>query len=259
MSPAVGSEASTSTNVSRHNVVRGFKPGHISTSVRPLPAKADASKDQPMFTLEQWGCHRERSEDDDDDESAFEEEDSDEEWEDDDNEESGPPSVAEHRSQFPRVDSQANLTSRRSLLTNALHQGDRASRSSIRSSRTYTSNASSAGSSPHEDSGLMMLEQASRPKPIIMTTSNRADWKFEAEPAVGEAAKERHHQRGSKRQQSAINLPALRRAKTTGDVKGLNTNKQIRSITFRDDKKPHSSYNRFFYGRDASEYHRSGW
>ncbi|RYN63469.1 hypothetical protein AA0117_g12767, partial [Alternaria alternata] len=72
MSPAVGSEASTSTDVSEHSVVRGFEPGHISTSVRsstnlnptpilkktssfvtkPLPAKADASKKrQPMFTL----------------------------------------------------------------------------------------------------------------------------------------------------------------------------------------------------------------
>ena len=362
MSPAVGSEASTSTDVSEHSVVRGFEPGHISTSVRsstnlnptpilkktssfvtkPLPAKADASKKrQPMFTLggsseeengssfEAYSLQRSSlsqqlrnaapmrkttsfknevstrtfhdvsesseaaiesdSEDDDVDESAIEEEDSDEEWEDDDNEESGPPSVAEHRPQFPRVDSQANLTSRRSLLTTALHQGDRASalqnaasRSSpaIRRSRTHTPNGPSAGSSPHEDSGLMMREQASRPKPIIMTTSNvhppamspkttrrnmltseltgslrqNLLWERQQKNATTNAV--------AKRQQSAVNLPALRRAMTTGDVKGLNTNEQqaqIRSTTFRDDNKPDSSYNQFFDGGDAQEYHRSGW
>jgi hypothetical protein len=345
MSPAVGSEASTSTDVSEYNVVRGFKPGHISTSVRsstnlnstlkktpsfitkPLPAKADASKKQPMFTLggsseeenvssfeayllqrsslSQQLCNaapirkttsfknevstrtfhdvsesseaaiESDSEDDDVDESAIEEEDSDEEWEDDDNEESGPPSVAEHRPQFPRVDSQANLTSRRSLLTTALHHGDRASalqnaasRSSpaIRRSRTHTPNGPSASSSAHKDSGLMMLEQVSRPKPIIMATSNVHSpamspkttrrnmlsseltgslrqnllWERQQKNATTNAV--------AKRQQSAVNLPALRRAMTTGDVKGLNTNEQqaqIRSTTFRDDNKSDSSYNQF--------------
>ena len=66
----------------------------------------------------------------------------------------------------------------------------------------------------------------------------------------------------AKRQQSAVNLPALRPAMTTGDVKCLNTNEQqaqIRSITFRDDNKPDSSYNQFFDSADAQEYHRSGW
>jgi hypothetical protein len=66
----------------------------------------------------------------------------------------------------------------------------------------------------------------------------------------------------AKRAQSAVNLPALRRAMTTGDVKGLNTNEQqaqIRSTTFRDDNKPDSSYNQFFDDGDAQEYHRSGW
>jgi hypothetical protein len=72
MSPAACSEASSSTEMSEHSVVRGFEPGHISTSVRsstnlnptpilkktssfmskPLPTKADAGKKkQPMFTL----------------------------------------------------------------------------------------------------------------------------------------------------------------------------------------------------------------
>ncbi|KAI4605103.1 hypothetical protein J4E83_010839 [Alternaria metachromatica] len=362
MSPAVSSEASTSTDVSEHSVVRGFEPGHISTSVRsttnlnptpilkktssfvtkPLPAKADSSKKkQPMFTLggsseeengssfEAYSLQRsslsqqlrnaapmrkttsfknevstrtfhdvsesseaaiETDSEDDVDESAIEDEDSDEdEWEDDDNEESGPPSVAEHRPLFSRVDSKPNLTSRRSLLTTALHQGDRASalqneasRSSpaIRRSRTNAPNGPSTGNSPHEDKGLMMREPASRPKPIIMTTSNvhppamspktcrrnmltseltgslrqNLLWERQQKNATTNAV--------AKRAQSAVNLPALRRAMTTGDVKGLNTNEQqaqIRSTTFRDDNKPDSSYNQFFDGGDAQEYHRSGW
>jgi hypothetical protein len=223
------------------------------------------------------------SQEDDVDESAIEEEDSDEEWED---EKSGPPSVTEHDLQFPRVDSKPNLTSRRSLLTTAFHQGDRASalqnaasRSSptIRRSRTHTPDDPSIGSSSPEDSGLMMREQAYRSNLIITTTSNprllslspkttrrnmltseltgslrqNLMWERQQKNATTNAV--------AKRQQSAVNLPALRRAMTTGDVKGLNTNEQRALITFRDDNKPDSSYNQFFDGGDAQEYHRSGW
>ncbi|EFQ94295.1 hypothetical protein CFE70_009614 [Pyrenophora teres f. teres 0-1] len=360
MSPAAGSEASTSTEVSEHSVVRGFEPGHISTSIRsstnlnptpilkktcsfvtkPLPTKADYSKKkQPMFTLggsseEENGSsleayslaqrssltehlrrgppmrkttsfkaevstrtYHDASEseaaiesdsEDDVDESAIEEEDSDdEEWEDDDNEESGPPSVVD-RPMFPRVDSRVNLSSRRSLLTTALHQDDRASAlqnaasrssSAIRRSRTTAPNGPSTGNSPQEDGGLMMRAQASRPKPIIMTTSNvhppamspktcrrnmltseltgslrqNLLWERQQKNATTNAV--------AKRQQSAVNLPALRRAMTTGDVKGLNTNaqqSQIRSTTFRDDNKAISSFNDVFE-HGLGDYHKSGW
>ncbi|KAG9380023.1 DUF3295 multi-domain protein [Pyrenophora tritici-repentis] len=360
MSPAVGSEASTSTEVSEHSVVRGFEPGHISTSIRsstnlnptpilkktcsfltkPLPTKADyTKKKQPMFTLggsseEENSCsfdayspaqrssltdhlrrgppmrkttsfkaevstrtYHDASEseaaiesdsEDDVDESAIEEEDSDdEEWEDDDNEESGPPSVVD-RPMFPRVDSRVNLSSRRSLLTTALHQDDRAaalqnaasqSSSAIRRSRTTAPNGPSTGNSPQEDCGLMMRAQASRPKPIIMTTSNvhpptmspktirrqmltneltgslrqNLLWERQQKNATTNAV--------SKRQQSAVNLPALRRAMTTGDVQGLNTNaqqSQIRSTTFRDDNKAISSFNDVFE-HGLGDYHKSGW
>jgi hypothetical protein len=363
MSPAASSEASTSTEISEHSVVRGFEPGHISTSVRsstnlsptpilkktssfvskPLPAKADASKKrQPMFTLggsseEENGSSFEayslaqrssltdqlrkpalmrkttsfkaevstrtfqdatsgsedaiESESEEEvDESAIEEEDSDDEgWEDDEeNEEGGPPAVAD-RPMFPRVDSKPDLTSRRSLLTTAIHQGDRAtalqnaasqSSPAIRRSRNSRPNGPSTGSSPHEDGGLMMREPASRPKPIIMTTSNvhppamspkstrRAMMQSELTGSLRQNLLWERQQKNAttnavaKRAQSAVNLPALRRAMTTGDVKGLNTNDQqaqIRSTTFRDDNKPDSSYNQFFDGGDAQEYHRSGW
>jgi hypothetical protein len=299
-SPAISFGASTSTHVSQHTVVRGFEPGHISTSVRsitktcsfvikPLP-KNEVSTRTFHDVSESSEAAIETDSEDDVDESAIEDEDSDEdEWEDDDNEESGPPSVAEHRSLFSRVDSKPNLTSRRSLLTTALHQGDRASAlqneasqssPAIRRSRTTTPNGPSTGNSPNQDSGLMMREPASRPKPIIMTNSNvhppamspktcrRNMLTSELTGSLRQNLLWQRQQKNAtinavaKRAQSAVNLPALRRAMTTGDVKCLNTNEQqaqVRSTTFRDENKPDSSYNQFFDGGDAQEYHRSGW
>lgn len=369
----VGLEASTSTDVIEHSVVRGFKPGHISTSVRsitilkkisstltrPLPAKFDVNKKkQSMFTLgdsseeengssfETYSLQRsslsqqlrnaapmrkttsfksevstntfhnvsesseaaiESDSEDGVDESAIKDEDLDEdEWEDDDSEESGPPSVAEHRPLFSRVDSKPNLSSRRSLLTTALHQGDRASAlqnaasrlsPAIRRSRTTTPNGPSTGTSPQQDSSLMMRDQTSRPRPIIMTTSNvhppamspktcrrnmmtseLTGSKLRDIPTTGHVLTlhlglrqnllwERQQKNATtnavaKRAQSVGNLPALRRAMSTGDVKGLNTNEQlaqVRSTTYRDDNNPQSSYNQFFDCGEAQEYHRSGW
>ncbi|CAO2658385.1 Nn.00g061080.m01.CDS01 [Neocucurbitaria sp. VM-36] len=361
MSPAVSSEASTSTDMSQHSVVRGFEPGHMSTSVRsstnlnptpilkntssfvakPLPSKAEPmKKKQPMFTLggssdednsssfeayslqqrssltehlrraapmrkttsfknevstrtipditsESEGAIESDSEEEFD-ESAIDEDDSEEEWEDDDeNEESGPSSVNE-RPLFPRVDSKPDLTSRRSLLTTALHEGDRAlalqnaaSRSTpaIRRSRTTTPNGPSTGNSPQEDTGLMMRPQATRAKPIIMTTSNvhppamspkttrRLMLQSELTGSLRQNLLWERQQKNAttnavaKRQQSAVSLPALRRAMTTGDVKGLNTNPQqaqIRSTTFRDNNKNNSSYNDYF-DQGLQAYHTSGW
>lgn len=362
MSPAVGSEASASTDMSHHSVVRGFEPGHISTSVRsstnlnptpilkktssflakPLPSRAEPMrKKKPVFTLggsseeenssslETYSAMAQRSSlseslrkgsqmrkttsfknevstrtfqdiasesegaiesesEEEFDESAIEEDDSEDDWEDDDNEESGPSSVTE-RPSFPRVDSKPDLKSHRSLLTSAIHQGDRAqalqneaSRSSpaIRRSRTTTPNGPSTGNSPQEDSGLMMRPQASRAKPIIMTTSNvhppamspkttrRLMLQSELTGSLRQNLLWERQQKNAttnavaKRQQSAVSLPALRRAMTTGDVKGLNTNTQqaqIRSTTFRDNNnKDTSSFNAFF-DSGLQEYHRSGW
>jgi hypothetical protein len=328
--------------MSEHSVVRGFEPGHISTSVRsstnlnptpilkktssfvskPLPTKPEPSKKkQPMFTLggsseEENGSSFEAyslaqrsslsehlrkaapmrkatsfktevstrtfqdatseseaaiesDSEEDVDESAIEEEESDEDdWEDDDNEESGPPSVAD-RPLFQRVDSKPNLTSRRSLLTTALHQDDRASalqnaasRSSpaIRRSRTTTPNGPSIGNSPQEDSGLMMRPQASRPKPIIMTTSNVHP------PAMSPKTTRRNmltsELSGSLRQnllwerqqKNATTNAAIRRAMTTTDLKGLDAAPKSKPS----DTKLNNSYNDYF-GDHLHEYHRSGW
>lgn len=223
---------------------------------------------------------------DDSDDNAIEEEDSDEEWE-DDNEDSAVASMDE-RPLFQRVDSKPNLVSRRSLLTTMMHQGDRAqalqnaaSRSTpaIRRSRTTTPNGPSTGNSPQEDAGLMMRPQASRSKPIIMTTSNvhppalsprttrRNMLQTELTASLRSNLLWERQQKNSttnavnKRAQSAVSIPALRRAATTNDVKGLQTNTKqnnlIKAATHGEAVK-NNSYNDYF-DQGLQEYHQKGW
>jgi hypothetical protein len=361
MSPPVGSETSTSTDMSHHSVVRGFERGHISTSVRsstslnptPIlktsasfvarapPSKIDLGKKrQPMFTLgassdedaassfEAYSLRQrssltenmrkappmkkttsfkqevstrtyhdmtsesdaaiESDSEDDVDESAIEEEDSDEEeWEDEGDEEESVPASPKGNGMFGRVESKANLTSHRSLLTTALHEGDRArqlqneasrSTSAIRRSRTTTPNGPSTGNSPQEE-GLMM-RQATRAKPIIQTTSNNYPpamsprttrrmmlsseltsslrqnllWERQQKNATSNAV--------AKRQQSAISLPALRRAATTSNITGMNAEAQPtaqdRVTPFMDDAK-FNSLNHDVYSAGINQYHQAGW
>jgi hypothetical protein len=362
MSPPVGSEASASTDMSHHSVVRGFERGHISTSVRsttnlnPTPIlKSSASfvakpalskldlgkKKQPMFTLggssdedpassleayslkqrssltdnfrKAPAMHKttsfknevstrtyqdmtsesegaiESDSDDDVDESAIEDEDSEEgDWEDEDNEEEeSHPSSLKEGGLFRRVDSKPDLTSRRSLLTSALHEGDRAealrtaaSSSAIRRSRTTTPNGPSTGTSPQEE-GLMM-RSSTRPKPIIMTTSNvhppamsprttrremlRSEltgslrqnllWERQQKNATSNAV--------AKRQQSAVSLPALRRAATTSNITGMtsevqqNANPSNTSSSFRNDKNSNDAQQGYF-DSGLLAYHTQGW
>jgi hypothetical protein len=339
-SPPVGSEASTSTDMSHHSVVRGFERGLISTSVRsstnlnptpilktsasfvarPPPSKLElGKKKQPMFTLggssdedaassfEAYSLRQrsslsenlrkpppmqkatsfkkevstrtyqdltsesdgaiESDSEDDVDESAIDEDDSEEEWEDDVDEEDSGPSSLKEGGLFRRVDSKPNLTT-------ALHQGDRAmalqneasrSTSAIRRSRTTSPNGPSTGNSPQEE-GLMMRQ--SKPKPIIMTTSNvhppamsprttrrmmlsseltsslrqNLLWERQQKNATSNAV--------AKRQQSAISLPALRRAATTSNIPGISTEAQRNTNSTNVNNSFHNEY----FG-DVGEYH----
>ena len=111
-------------------------------------------------------------------ESAIEEDDSD--WEDSVSD-SGAASPNDKKL-FQRVDSKANLASRRSLLTTMMHQSDRAAAlageaskttSTRRRSGTTSGNESSAVGSPEDDDSALEMEgnDITRSKPIIMTTS----------------------------------------------------------------------------------------
>ena len=343
MSPCLSSDASTSTDMSQHSVVRGFEPGHISTSVRsstnlnptpilkktpgflarPPPSKMEPpKKKQPMFTLggssdednssslEAYSmAHRsslsetlkraappmrkitsfsnqvstrtlqdlasesegaiETDSEDEPDESAIEEDDSEDDWEDDDNDnndESRQSSMID-RGMFSRVDSKPNLVSHRSLLTTMMHEGDRAQAMqsaatrgapAIRRSRTTTPNGPSIGSSPQEDSGLMMRQQASRAKPIIMTTSNVHP------PALSPRTTRRNMLQtelsGSLRQnllwerqqKNATTNAALRRAMTTTDIKGMSAIPQQPS-------KPTKNGANSYFDAGLQSYHTKGW
>jgi Protein of unknown function (DUF3295) len=122
------------------------------------------------------------SDDDEVDESAIEEED-DSEWEDSATE-SPRSSVPEDKPVFKRVDSRANLASRKSLLTRGLHEPQRAAAmaeaamkgsSGLRRSRTSSPTGPSVPASPTENAehGLEELgAKITRSKPIICTTSN---------------------------------------------------------------------------------------
>ncbi len=122
------------------------------------------------------------SEDEDIDESAIDEEDS-SDWEDSPTE-SGRSSVAEEKPVFKRVDSRANLVSRKSLLTRGLHEPQRAaalaeaamkSSSALRRSRTSSPNGPSVPASLTNNDGQGVSKpdaDITRSKPIICTTSN---------------------------------------------------------------------------------------
>lgn len=273
---SLAQRSSLSDNLKKAGLIRKTTSFKNEVSTRTIH---DATSEESEEAIES------DSEEDSDD-NAIEEEDSDGEWE-DDNEESGQNSV-EDRSLFQRVDSKPNLVSRRSLLTTMMHQGDRAqalqnaaSRSTpaIRRSRTTTPNGPSTGNSPQEDAGLMMRQQVPRSKPIIMTTSNvhppalsprttrRNMLQTELTASLRQNLLWERQQKNAttnavnKRAQSAVSIPALRRAATTSDIKGLHTNTQnhlIKAATIREAAKNNNSYNDYF-DQGLQEYHQKGW
>lgn len=226
----------------------------------------------------------------DSDDNAIEEDDSegDSEWEDDDNNDNSMHSSMNDPEMFKRVDSKPDLRSRRSLLTSALHEKDRAqalqnmaSRSTpaIRRSRTSSPNGPSTGNSPQEDQGLMMRPQVPRSKPIIMTTSNvhppalspRTTRRNMLQTELTQSLRanllwERQQKNSTtnavnKRAQSAVSIPALRRAMTTNDIKGLQQGQpqaMLKAATLREAAKNNNSYNDYF-DQGLQEYHQKGW
>ncbi|KAF2760322.1 DUF1752-domain-containing protein [Pseudovirgaria hyperparasitica] len=369
MSPPVGSDVSTSTDLSSHSVVRGFSLGCASSSLRsktqlaPPPsilknspqkvelrrmeskaALAEQSKKKgAMFQLgtssdedatssvetshmnhssfaegfRRPAPTRKRAsfkigadiattqseEDEEEEEEEEEEEDNDEidsdaidtdddpsesaidddddDWLDEEDE-SGPSSVNPSEL-FQRVDSRPNLTSRRSLITSALHEGDRvralqndASRSSpaIRRSRTSSPNGPSIAASPKENTTPHHpLEQRGMlipSKPIIMTTSNTHP------PALSPRTTRRNmlstelteslrkHLLWERQQKNATSNAALKRRHTSTDMKNLKQYpgqgevKVTPLAPIRENAKTTNSWNAYF-DHGLQEYHIKGW
>lgn len=362
MSPPPDSEASTSTELSTHSIVRGFSLGQISSSIRssshlapptpilknsPTPILPTASRPEPaaksrkkatftlggssgegddssfetrygkssslaasvkkqstglkkntsfkeevdMRTIKDRGFESEEvfesdseEEDEDHSESAIEEDD--DIWEDED-EASGPSSIND-RVSFKRVDSKPNLTSRRSLLTQAMHEPDRAralqnaaSKSSpaIRRSRTSTPNGPSLAASPRQETEFQMpgatneVTSAARSKPILMTTSNSAMHLPPMSPRTTRrnmlqtemTESLRKHLLWERQQKNSTHNAHLKRRHTSMDVKNLQhyPRENLPNLSDRlppiQDGKATSSWTNNHFDNGLLEYHEKGW
>lgn len=228
-----------------------------------------ASRHSPVFESD--------DEDEEISESAIEDDDDSSDWEDSEDN-SGPSSVTDNQPMFQRVDSQANLTSRRSMLTTLMHEPDRAkamaneaSRSvpALRRSRTTTPNGPSVAGSPVPSVQVqapIQPESSARTKPIIMTTSNtmppqqlalspRTTRRNMLSTELTESLRknllwERQHR-------STGNLTALKRRHTSTDVKYLKQQPEPAPVFSHQDGA--KRFNNDFFNAGLQEYHAKGW
>jgi len=208
-------------------------------------------------------------------ESAIEEDDEEEEWEDE--EDMSKPASFTEEPTFPRIESRVNLTSRRSLLTNMMHEKDRAqalqnaaSKSTpaiARRSRTSSPNGPSLGTSPKENAPVVQLNgvDVPRSKPIIMTTSNTHP------PALSPRTTRRNmlstelteslrkHLLWERQQKNTTSAAALKRRHTAHDVKNLKAYPEPTPLTvLKENTKNTNSWNNYF-DSGLQEYHERGW
>jgi hypothetical protein len=287
---ASSDEDATSSFEASMNLARRSSLSQAMNKKIATRTKMTFAKEQPALktTSEESAIDSDSEYDESEDDGnaiASDSEDDDEgEWEDDN--ESGPSSVND-REMFQRVDSRAHLTSHRSLLTDLMNEGDRAqamlnaatrSTPALRRSRTSTPNGPSTGNSPQEDSPLVMRAQVPRSKPIIMTTSNvhpptlspRTTRRNMLQTELTESLRknllwERQQKNATtnavSKRQSAVSIPALRRAATTNDIKGLHSGARdgmAKAAGYPPINKNPQSVNEYF-DQGLQEYHQKGW
>ena len=211
--------------------------------------------------------------DDDVSESAIDDDDDDSsDWEDSATE-SGRSSV-EEKQLFQRVDSRPLLTSRRSLITDALHQPDRvagllkaASRSTpaMHRSRTSSPNGPSVAASPDDEATLTMRgPDIPRSKPIIVTASNthplalspRSTRRNMLATELTESL--RKHLVWERQQKSATANAVLKRRHTAQDVANLQDFPGQKAAQSSKDGSKNNSWNHYF-DHGLQEYHQTGW
>ncbi|KAI9826534.1 MAG: hypothetical protein M1832_006130, partial [Thelocarpon impressellum] len=227
-----------------------------------------ADDDEDVFTSDE-------SDDDDDDddvvsESAIEDDDS-SDWEDSPGE-SARSSVDDgtpHGNLFQRVDSKPRLVSRRSLLTNLLHQPQRAAALANAASRSTPAMQRSRTSSPNGPSLAASPEPAEpaetavpRSRPIIMTTSNTH------RPALSPRTTRRNmlatelteslrrHLLWERQQKNTTAAAVLKRRHTAHDVANLHDFPSRRAAA-GDDASRNGSWNHYF-DHGLGEYHQKG-
>ncbi|CZT23207.1 uncharacterized protein RCC_08918 [Ramularia collo-cygni] len=273
-------ESSLESHMLRSNISESLR--HPSSLTSNGSKKRTAFKDEVAVAkaTEYSSVFGSDDEDEDVSESAIEDDDDSSDWEDSEDQHSGPSSVNE-RELFQRVDSRPNLTSRRSLLTTLMHEPDRAralanaaSRSTpaLRRSRATTPNGPSVATSPMptptpEPSIHLQIpgNDASRSKPIIMTTSNthqqlalspRTTRRNMLSTELTESLRknllwERQHK-------STGNLAAMKRRHTSTDVKNLRQHPEPGPVLSH---KPGAAkkFNNDYFHAGLGEYHAKGW
>jgi hypothetical protein len=221
------------------------------------------------------------SEDEEDEQSssAIDDDDVEEDWEDE--EEQSMPSSVNDREMFQRVDSKPNLVSRRSLLTSMMHEKDRASAMQNAASRSTPAIRRSRTSSPngplnsHAEAptsiaqGLAQGLEASRARPIIMTTSNTHP------PALSPRTTRRNmlstelteslrkHLLWDRQVNRSTTNAALKRRHTAQDMTKIqHFPGENQPQTYMPSKVPQSvknSWNHNYFDSGLQEYHQRGW
>ncbi|KAH7132819.1 hypothetical protein EDB81DRAFT_904941 [Dactylonectria macrodidyma] len=268
---------------SRTIVVRGFSPSSRPSSLLSL-RKKQASPNASVITRTIEDEAAVDSDTDYIDESAIDDDDDSSDWE-DSIEDSGKSSMDDKF--FQRVDSKANLTSRRSLITLMLAQNDRArtlgnhasqSTSTIPRSR-MASNSPSLGASPNDSDEAPLMMKGTRPltlKPIHeITRSSSQPIVSHAGHVQGQAALSprttrrtmlatelteslRRHLLWERQQKSSTANAAPKRLHTSHDVANL---KQypVKSCIKTSEDADASSWNQYFSKETSNGYHSKGW
>jgi Protein of unknown function (DUF3295) len=223
----------------------------------------------------------ESDEEEDESESAIEDdEDVEGEWEDEEEADNAP--QMDEKEMFQRVDSRPNLTSRRSLLTTQLHEGDRAvalqnaaskSTSAIRRSRNTSPNGPMGSTPLQQNVPPAFRAQASRARPIIVTTSNmhppalspRTTRRNMLQTELTESL--RKHLLWERQVKGSTTNAVLKRRHTSNDIKNLkeypnagNTAGPALHFDPANDKLATnaSSWDNYF-DSGLQEYHQKGW
>jgi hypothetical protein len=212
-------------------------------------------------------------EEDEQSSSAIEDDDVEEDWEDE--EDQSMSSSVNEREMFSRVDSKPNLVSRRSLLTSMMHEKDRAaalqnaaSRSTpaIRRSRTTSPNGPLNSSPP---TSIAQGLEASRARPIIMTTSNthppslspRTTRRNMLSTELTESL--RKHLLWDRQVNRSTTNAALKRRHTAQDITKIqHFPGENQPQTYMAPKVPQSvksSWNHNYFDSGLQEYHQKGW
>ncbi|KAL8999248.1 MAG: hypothetical protein Q9188_005933 [Gyalolechia gomerana] len=193
-------------------------------------------------------------------------------WEDSISETAEP--MANDKHFFQRVDSRANLVSRRSLLTTLMHQPDRVaafanmaskSTSALRRSRRSTPSGPSSGTSPEQGSALMMSNpHVTSSKPIIMTTSNtnppalspRSTRRLMLAAELPESL--RKHLLWERQQKSTTANAVLKRRHTAHDMANIQEYPGPKPDASSKEGSKTSSWNHYF-DHGLGEYNQAGW